>query len=114
MALRCLAITADELVSTIMLPSLELVAVPGTISNYAATTIETCVHTPIKLKCPNLKEAILYCRSGYDIDLLDNLLSGAPKLETVQVAVYWWRTITRLDFSSTCGGPLREAAASAI
>ncbi|CAL8463257.1 g2791 [Coccomyxa elongata] len=76
------------LVGTALLPSLELLALPGMIPSCATTTAETCAHTPVKLKCPKLKEVIFSCESEEDIPLLELLLSeGAPELETIQVAV---------------------------
>ncbi|BDA48880.1 hypothetical protein COCOBI_12-5630 [Coccomyxa sp. Obi] len=73
-------------VGTIMLPSLELLALPGRIPYCPTTIYGTCVHTPVK--CPNLKEVIFKCHYKEDVSLLEHLLSeAAPKLETIQVAV---------------------------
>ncbi|BDA51056.1 hypothetical protein COCOBI_17-2760 [Coccomyxa sp. Obi] len=80
---------ADELLTTAMLPSLELLALPFQLpySPWVAAP-ERRAHTPLKLMCPNLRELIYSCQSERDILFLEHLLSkGAPKLETLQVVV---------------------------
>ncbi|BDA51057.1 hypothetical protein COCOBI_17-2770 [Coccomyxa sp. Obi] len=77
-----------EVVCSAVLPSLELLALPGTIPRCATTTSGTRALPPVKPMCPTLKEVFFSCVSEKDIPILEHLLStGAPKLETVQVAV---------------------------
>ncbi|BDA51053.1 hypothetical protein COCOBI_17-2730 [Coccomyxa sp. Obi] len=76
-----------ELLNT-ALPSLELLALPGMIPYCATIRSGKRGHTPVKLKCPNLREVIFNLQDEKDIPLLEHLLSGgAPRLETIQVAV---------------------------